>query len=77
MLCERMYIIILYGIDLKCPGIGVQGHFQIMVEKSASMAYNILNKGAGTIEHTYPFPAKILVKIAPLLCQSGGVIFYG
>ena len=54
-----MYIIILYGIYLKCSGIGVPGHFQIVVEKSADMAYNILNKGADTIEDTYPFPAKI------------------
>ena len=36
-----------YGIYLKGSGIGVPGHFQIMVEKLAHMAYNILNKGAG------------------------------
>ena len=33
--------------------------FQIVVEKSASMAYNILNKEADTIAYTYPFPAQI------------------
>ena len=54
-----MYIIILYGIYLKCSGIGVPGHFQIMVEKLAHMAYNILNKGADTIAYIYPFPAQI------------------
>lgn len=40
------YIIIPYGIYLKGSGIGVPGHFQIVVEKSAFMAYNILNKRA-------------------------------
>ena len=35
-----------YGIYLKGSGIGVPGHFQIVVEKSAFMAYNILNKRA-------------------------------
>lgn len=62
---------------IEMPCIGIPGHFQIVVEKLASMAYNILNKEADTIEYTYPFPAKILVKITPLLCRSGGVIFYG
>lgn len=52
------------------------GDFHFGVEIPAWMAYNMLNKVADTIVHTYPFPAKILVKIAPLLCQSGGAIFY-
>lgn len=70
------HIIIPYGIYLKCAGIGVPGFFHFGVEIPAWMAYNMLNKVADTIVHTYPFPAKILVKIAPLLCQSGGAIFY-
>ena len=36
-----------YGIYLKGSGIGVLGHFQIMVEKSVHMTYNILNRTAG------------------------------
>ena len=71
------YIIILYGIYLKGSGAPTLGSFQIMVEKSASMTYNMLNKVADTIAYTYPFPAKIQVKITPLLCRSWGVIFYG
>lgn len=46
-------------VYLKGSGIGVPGHFQIFVEKSAHMAYNILNKEADTIAYTYPFPAQI------------------
>ena len=36
-----------YGIYLKGSGIGVPGHFQIVVEKSAFMAYNMFNRTAG------------------------------
>lgn len=46
VLLNVMHIIILYGIYLKGSGIGVPGHFQIMVEKSVYMAYNIFNKTA-------------------------------
>ena len=50
---------------------------QIVVEKSAFMAYNIFNKEADTIADTYLFPAKAMNKNSTLLCQSGGAIFYG
>ena len=36
-----------YGIYLKGSGIGVPGRFQIMVEKSVFMAYNMFNRTAG------------------------------
>ena len=48
-----------------------------MLDASSDLVYNMLIKGADTIADTYPFPAKIVVKIAPLLCRSGGAIFYG
>lgn len=32
--------------------------YQIMVEISGCVIYNVLNKEADTIAHTYPFPAK-------------------
>ena len=51
-----------YGIYLKGSGIGVPGHFQIMVEIPVCIVYNVLNKEADTIAYTYPFPAKISVK---------------
>jgi len=57
-----MYIIILYGIYLKGSGIGVPGSFHFLVAIHAWIVYNMLNKEADTIEHTYPFPANILVE---------------
>ena len=51
------------------------GLFQIMVEKSAYMAYNILNKEVDTIVHTYPFPAKILVKNSTFTLLERGCYF--
>ena len=53
------------------------GHFQIVVAKSMLLVYNMPNKEADTIVHTYPFPAKVINKDSTLLCQSGGAIFYG
>ena len=58
VLLNVMHIIILYGIYLKGSGIGVPGHFQIMVEKYVCIVYNMLNKEADTIADTYPFPAQ-------------------
>ena len=43
----------------KAPVLAYRGIIQIVVEKSAYMAYNILNKEADTIADTYPFPAQI------------------
>jgi hypothetical protein len=36
-----------YGIYPKGSGIGVPGHFQIIVEKSVFITYNMLNRTAG------------------------------
>ena len=48
-----------------------------MVDKYVQIVYDF-NKETDTIVYTYLFPAKILViKIALLLCRSGGAIFYG
>ena len=58
MSCERLYIIILYGINLKGSGIGVLGPFHFLVAIHAWIVYNMLNKEADTIADTYPFPAK-------------------
>ncbi len=47
-----------------------------MVDKYVQIVYDF-NKETDTIVYTYLFPAKILViKIALLLCRSGGAIFY-
>ena len=70
-----MYIIILYGIYLKCSGIGVPGHFQIVVEKSADMAYNILNKTAGKGGQGSPSWRNIKLKNSRLLFQEQGGYF--
>ena len=76
MSCERLYIIILYGIYLKGSGIGVPGHFQIVVEKSAFMAYNMLNKTADKEGQVFPF-RQIITYIEPLILpgQSGSTYF--
>jgi len=71
----EVYIIILYGIYLKGSGIGVPGLFHLGIEITAWMAYNMLNKEADTIEHTYPFPANILVENSTFTLSERGCYF--
>lgn len=47
MTLREWYIIILYGIYLKGSGVDALGSFQIIVEKSEFMAYNMCNRTAG------------------------------
>ena len=61
-------------VYLKGSGIGVPGHFQIVVEKSAFMAYNILNKRAESWMR--PAAGKYdSTKSSALLYQSEGATF--
>ena len=51
------------------------GAFHLGVEITAWMAYNMLNKEADTIEHTYPFPANILVENSTFTLSERGCYF--
>ncbi|MCI9175184.1 MAG: hypothetical protein HFH49_09620 [Lachnospiraceae bacterium] len=57
------------------PVFAYRGIFKLMVAKSMGLVYNMLNKGADTIEHTYPFPAKISVENSTFTLLERGCYF--
>ena len=75
LILRMWYIIIPYGIYLKGSGIGVPGSFHFLVAIHARIVYNMLNKEVDTIVHTYPFPAKILVKNSTFTLLERGCYF--